>query len=150
MSEIPMHLCTDEDYAQFDEISQSSISLESIKEKGGMMCLDWEENPVLLANQEYNPSYRSLDIMFLPCGQPETKIGGKVDRIPDDCEFDRNATISYLGPLQFLVYHNQGSFELDEYGNSRIYQHSQIDQQQVDEYRPNWLKTDIQQNVLVD
>ena len=116
-SEIPMHVCTDKDYESFFDLSPSSRSLESIKEKGGMMCIDWEENPVLLFHNESQPSFRSLDIMLLPCGQPETNIGGAVDRIPDDCEFDRNKLIEYLGPLQMLIYHNYGDFNINEYGN---------------------------------
>ena len=99
LSEIPMYPCQEEDYASFYPLAKTSRGLDEIKEKGGLMCIDWINTPVLLANHESQPSYRGLDIMMIPCSQPETLIGGKEDRIPDNCEFDRDKVIEYLGPL---------------------------------------------------
>ena len=48
--------------------------------------------------------------MLLPCNMKETLIGGTEDRIPEDCNWDRDELLKYLGPLRLLIYNNMGSF----------------------------------------
>ena len=72
------------------------------------MCLDWTS--IELSGEEPATNTRTLDVMFLPCGQSELWIGGKEKRIPDDCNYDRDELIKYLGPLQMLMYENVGRF----------------------------------------
>ena len=74
------------------------------------MCFDWSGEGVELLNYETDPNYTFLDIMYLPCHEPLTKHGGAEDRIPDDCNFNRQDLMNYLGPLKIVVYHNQGAF----------------------------------------
>ena len=109
--EFPMHICTDEDYAKFYPPDMKSADwLDRLKEKNGMMCFDWAGEGVELLNYETDPNYTYLDIMYLPCHEPLTKYGGAEDRIPDDCNFNRQDFMNYLGPLKMVVYHNQGAF----------------------------------------
>ena len=51
--------------------------------------------------------------MLMPCGSLETLEGGKEDRIPDDCNYNKQAMLDYLGPLNLIVYYNTGEFQLD-------------------------------------
>lgn len=64
--------------------------------------------------------------MLLPCNMRETLLGGEEDKIPDDCNYDKNELIKYLGPLRMLIWKNVGRFELDEYGEGRISKESVI------------------------
>ena len=50
------------------------------------MCMDWDA--IKLLGDPYKPSFKAMDIMFLPCSMRETLIGGKEDRIPDDCNYN--------------------------------------------------------------
>ena len=63
-----MYPCQEEDYASFHPLAKTSRSLDEIKEKGGLMCIDWIKTPALLVNHESQPTHYGLDIMFLPCG----------------------------------------------------------------------------------
>ena len=106
-----MRVCTEEDYAKFYTPDKKVENwLERIKNKGGMMCIDWVKDRVTISNQETDPIYQSLDIKYLPCNMRLTRLGGEEDRIPEDCTFDRDELMEYLGPLKLVVYHNHGEF----------------------------------------
>lgn len=72
------------------------------------MCMDWDA--IKLLGDPYKPSFKAMDIMFLPCSMRETLIGGKEDRIPDDCNYNQTELFDYLGPLQIHVWMNSGRF----------------------------------------
>ena len=44
--------------------------------------------------------------MMVPCGLRETTIGGTDDRVPEDCNYDKEALIEYLGSIKMLMYYN--------------------------------------------
>ena len=88
------------------------------------MCIDWKA--VQLKATEFGPEYQTIDIMLMPCGSDDTLYGGIEPRIPDDCNFDRQKMLDYLGPLQMLIWKNVGRFQLDEFGNRRIQKESVV------------------------
>ena len=71
---------------------------------------------------------KTVDVMFLPCNMKETLLSDylKEDRIREDCNYDRDEFIKYLGSLQMLIWKNVGSFQLDEFGNERVQKESLI------------------------
>lgn len=69
-TEVPMHICTEEDYERFYTPDHKSADwLERTKKKGGMMCINWIDDSVSFSNYETDPKFQSLDIMYLPCTQ---------------------------------------------------------------------------------
>ena len=92
-----MHECSEEDYAKFQNPDDDSLSkLKRVKQNGGMMCIDWKRYNVVFSGTEKKANYRVLDIMMVPCGLRETTIGGTEDRVPEDCNYDKEALIEYL------------------------------------------------------
>ena len=49
-----------------------------------------------------------------------------------------------------VVYFNEGTFQLDDFGQSRIKKRSVLKRMQVDETRPNWISTTVNKNLLID
>ena len=77
-------------------------------------------------------------------------MGGAVDRIPENCNWDKHKLMKYLGPLEMIMYSNFESFQLNEFGNDRIKKESKIKPLQVDETRASWINTKIINNKLAD
>ena len=91
-SEVPMHECSEKDYAKFYEPNDGSLSkleFERIKEKGGIMCIDWQRDNVVLQGNTGSAKYSFIDITMVPCSMRETNIGGTEDRIPEDCNYNK-------------------------------------------------------------
>ena len=150
-TEVPMHECSEEDYAKFHTPNDAALErLERIKENGGMMCIDWKRDSVVFSGNENSASYRAMDIMIVPCGMRETIIGGTEDRVPEDCNYDRDAFMKYLGSIQMLMYFNKGQFELGEFGDESVSYSSDIKVVQAASDRPSWIWTKLVQNLLAD
>ena len=63
LTEIPMHECSEVDYANFYTPNDLTLKrLESIKNNGGMMCIDWKRDNVVFSGTEPGGKYRNLDI----------------------------------------------------------------------------------------
>ena len=77
-------------------------------------------------------------------------MGAPEDRIPEDCVWNRDELIKYLGPIRMLIYKNVSRFQLDQFGDGRVQKESMISNVQVDEYRPSWINTKIRSNLLAD
>ena len=84
--------------------------MNTYKEQNAFMCLDWTN--IIFSGEDPAVNIRTVDVMFLPCGQKESGLAddGPEDRIPEDCNFDKEAFLKYLGPLQMIIYKNVGSF----------------------------------------
>ena len=68
---LKMHMCTDEDYAEFYPISEASDSnLEEIRNdpERGFYCPDWNaEDDYEIYGQEIDDDYKRLEVIFMPC-----------------------------------------------------------------------------------
>ena len=147
--EIPMHVCTDEEFDRFSPPRKSSQGLvDWYREEKALMCLDW--SGIELYGEDPQDNTRTIDIMLLPCNMRETLLGGTEDRIPADCNWEKDELIKYLGPLRMLTYKNVGSFQLDEFGHDRVIKESTMTQTQFDEHRPSWINTKMRYNLLAD
>ena len=73
------------------------------------MCLDWSD--VELVGQDPMVYRKNIDVMFLPCNQRESLLSSTEDKIPEDCNFERDELMQYLGPIQMLIYSNTGRFQ---------------------------------------
>ena len=91
-SETPLRKCNEQDFAKFyDPINSSKAIANKYKDLGGFICLDWKD--IRLRANEHGSDYQAMDVVFMPCGTRDTLFGGKEDRIPDDCNFDREKLI---------------------------------------------------------
>ena len=96
--EIPMHKCSEAEIARFKEPNKSSKGLVNrLTEAQGFMCIDWTQ--IELFGEEPAETTKTIDVMFLPCNMKETLLGGTVDKIPEGCNYDKQALVDYLGPI---------------------------------------------------
>lgn len=96
--EIPMNDCTEEDYALFWPLDESEQKrLDNLKKNNALKCIDWADETVEIWGKESSGNYGAVDIMVLPCAVMETEIGGKEDRIPKNCNRDKEKLAEYLG-----------------------------------------------------
>ena len=100
--EVPMHVCTEKDFAKFHKPNKASQGLVNrYKNTGGFMCLDMRDVALFGADPANNTA--TIDVMFLPCNMKESLLGHHVnlspDRIPADCNYDRDELLKYLGSL---------------------------------------------------
>jgi hypothetical protein len=51
-----------------------------------------------------------MDVILNPCNYKMTLSGASEDRIPEDCNWDKQKLIDYMGPSEMLVYYNTGRF----------------------------------------
>ena len=72
------------------------------------MCLDWNE--IELNGEDPASNAKNVDVMLLPCNMKISILDGDADRIPEECNYDRDKLIEYLGPIRMLVYYNSGRF----------------------------------------
>ena len=81
--EIPLHTCTDEDYAEFypvDEKSEDKLNLLRTVPGRSLLCLDWSKS-LDLYGTEASGNFAFIDIMILPCNHKLTHLGALDDRI---------------------------------------------------------------------
>ena len=71
---------------------------------------------------ETSGNFGSLDIMIVPCHFKETVMGGKVDKIPPNCNRDKDKFIDYIGhaAVNLVSYYNTKEFRSDEYGQEKL------------------------------
>ena len=89
--EIPMHVCTDEDYEKFypvDVRSAGRLSLLRNEAERGMLCIDWETAEIDFFGVESSGTYSELDVVVMPCNVMGTPLGGLEDKIPEECVAD--------------------------------------------------------------
>ena len=73
-----------------------------------------------LRGREYTGTFNAIEVMIVPCATKLTLMGGKEDRIPEDCESDKQVTIDWLESFNIVTYYNQGLFNQGDYEEERI------------------------------
>ena len=94
--EVPVFPCRDGDYAKLYPVDDRSLSrLRKMRNSPDMQlyCIDWETAQIEIYGLESGNDFAYLDISVVPCNQRETvpMIGGKTDRISEDCIWDKEA-----------------------------------------------------------
>ena len=109
--EIPMKPCTESDYEEFYPVDPGSKNrIEHLKSQNALVCLDTSEMDVKFRGTEMSGMFNAIDVMVVPCAVKLTLIGGKEDRIPKECEMDRDKSINWFQNFNFVTYYNQGRF----------------------------------------
>ena len=115
-----------------------------------MFCLDWDSQDILIYGNERNDEYQRIELVLTPCNYLHTHLGYKDDKIHPECVADLEKQIEYLGPLDFVLYHTEEVFVPNGFDEHSIRSQSVIWNQQVDQFKPNWINTLIQKNQLSD
>ena len=90
---IPVHTCTDADYAKFKTPTTSSqVQFEKLRKDGGLKCVDWKSEEIEIFGGASSLESGGLDIMVMPCNVawPVLKSkGGTYQEVSDECEWDK-------------------------------------------------------------
>ena len=93
--EIRTHRCTEDELSEFYPVTkESEYLLQQLKTnpERGLYCFDQangEEDDLVFYGNERGMDSARLEINVLPCNHRLSHLGGKDDRIPDDCVADR-------------------------------------------------------------
>ena len=142
-----MHLCTDADYAKFHPVEgKFTGKLENLKKNSGLFCLDWKEyGHDIWGTWTNGATYGAMDIMAVPCGNEYTAYDGRIDGPSEDCNWDKDELISYLGGTFLLnIYYNEGVFDVKNFGKDKIKQQSSLKTVTVSSETPSWIQTSIE------
>ena len=103
----PVRNCTKADFDKFSEPSNMLANkFRKYKVSGGLYCLaDVDSELSLYSSWIYEDGYSSLELMAVPCG---TRIEGQPTR--EDCVWDKDEILQYLGTLSLITVYNQGNF----------------------------------------
>ena len=110
---IPFHKRTDADWAQFPPPETDSVdTINGIRADParGMFCLDWDNKDLLLYGSDSKDEYQALEILMTPCNYLHQEYDFDGNSIYDDCRWDLNEQIDYLGNLNFVLYHTEEIF----------------------------------------
>ena len=89
---IPVHTCTDADYANFKApIKSSQKKFDKLKKDDALQCIDWKSEGLELFGDESSSDYGALDILVVPCNVawpiPRSR-GGTDQGVSDECQWD--------------------------------------------------------------
>ena len=89
---LPYHTCTEEDYAEFYPVENSSSKLLNAVRSNpdrGFLCIDWtDDNPVEFVGESNDNDYTRLDVMIVPCNYIHIEMGYEGDSVYPECEGD--------------------------------------------------------------
>mmetsp|Transcript_42764 Transcript_42764/g.56462 ORF Transcript_42764/g.56462 Transcript_42764/m.56462 type:complete len:190 (-) Transcript_42764:1262-1831(-) len=147
----PLHPCTDEDFSKFDAPERRSVDRATkYREQGGLFCIDWEKANFLLFGAPSDADHSVIDVMAIPCNMRDTVLQAAEDRSRDDCDWDRDAAIDYIGDINVVTYYNQGRFMPDEFEDDPVLRYSIVHEMRADQSRPNWFKTYVENAEVSD
>ena len=88
---IPHHVCTDEDWKGFNQVSsRSAFEFDRMRtsEDRGFLCIDWTDNITIYGEENRSKKYQRLEFVFVPCNYIHTHLGYTGDKVADECIAD--------------------------------------------------------------
>ena len=114
---IPLHVCSDEEIASFDEplSAETADLVDKIQAGGHFYCFDWKKSQREIYGYWYNrDNYAYVQIELLACGSVEQND-------PDSCIYDQKMVLDYFTrDWDMIVYHNHREFHPGKYGDDRV------------------------------
>ena len=152
---VPVHSCTDTDYATFKTPERGSLAkYERLKKEGSLKCIDWKSAGIDIYDTESGADYGGLDILVLPCNNawPIPRSEGGTDQgVSDDCNWDQKKTLEHLyGGLNTVIMNNSGHFIQTQFDESSIEYGSHLTEVFVDGQRGSWVDLKIKHTHLDD
>ena len=94
-----MHSCTAEELSKFyppEETIKTKVDL--FIQNGAFQCIDLQEgNTELYGFWESGGNYAGVGVNVVPCGLKYEMYNGTLSLPRDDCNWDKQATIDYVG-----------------------------------------------------
>ena len=92
------------------EPSKTSYNkIQKFKQNGGLYCINYSLADInLYGSWIFENEYSALDIMAVPCGMQPS---GFTEPIREDCVWDRQEALNYLGTISLIIVYNQGVFK---------------------------------------
>lgn len=87
---------------------------------------------------------------MVPCGMTYTLYNGEEATIRDDCIYEKQKVIDYLGLLQVTAYYNDKHFHQDKYGENRLSTYSTFKQIVTSPATASWIGVEFNRHRLVD
>ena len=150
----PMHVCSPSDLDKFYPVQQRSTNeLQKMVDQNGLFCLDWQGQNIasFFGHWRTDQNYHSVDIMAVPCLMRFKGPDGIVIEPRDDCVWEKDDVMDYLGDtVQIQVYNNQEKFHSENFGEERVQQSSTISVRQVNAHTAHFIEAFVQQQELSD
>eukprot|EP00353_Schmidingerella_taraikaensis_P006145 CAMPEP_0185571486 /NCGR_PEP_ID=MMETSP0434-20130131/3534_1 /TAXON_ID=626734 ORGANISM="Favella taraikaensis, Strain Fe Narragansett Bay" /NCGR_SAMPLE_ID=MMETSP0434 /ASSEMBLY_ACC=CAM_ASM_000379 /LENGTH=209 /DNA_ID=CAMNT_0028186945 /DNA_START=20 /DNA_END=649 /DNA_ORIENTATION=+ len=150
---MPMHPCTEADYAKFNPPDERSVSLlDKLKENGGLFCLDLKNMSDYVMRGRYEESNFTInDLIAVPCHTRETALGGTEDNIRDDCNLVKEDAIKYMKNLSIMTYYNYDKFNPEGFEDeNRVQKRSKLHKLKLNEQQVSWTPTFLRKTALND
>ena len=120
----PLHECGPSDIAKFYPVQDRAKSqLNEMLEKDALFCFDWQGSDLapLYGYWKSDPTFRGIDLMAVPCQMRFATPDGTVIEPRDDCVWEKDEVIDYLGETIITkVYFNQYKFHQERFDEDRI------------------------------
>lgn len=119
------HKCGETDYAKFYPVEpdhEAIITEIKHDENRGFFCVDSLDNKVEVYGGLHSKDYQRVDIVLVPCNY--LHAGFLEDFIPEECIADYDAQLAHLGPINFLLYVNNSSFNPQGFNREAIHRTS--------------------------
>ena len=94
--------------------------------------------------------YQSLDFILTPCNYIHNEMSVYGDTVSPECVADLDAQLSYMGPLDIVIFMNSERFDQQVYGEDSIVKESVILHKQVDQNSPSWVSKVVSTSLLSD
>ena len=121
----PLHPCTESDYNKFYPPSDTAAGLVNKKREDNLFYCTPDLSAAgiedLYGIWSRDSSYAAIEFHVWPCATKWTSIDGVEYGGHDDCIWDRQAVLDYLGETQkIMIYHNEAQFKQEGFGEDRI------------------------------
>lgn len=124
---VSYHKCEEKDYENFYPMDlDDAETIIKIKNdpKRGFYCIDPLETDFEVSGGLNSRNWQSLDIVLVPCNYVHATWGYTEDFIADECIADLDQQLAHLGPVNFLLYINDSTFNPQGFEEEAIYRTS--------------------------
>ena len=88
--------------------------------------------------------------MIAPCNYIHDYISDVGDTIDPRCDYNRTEQFKYIEKINLLVLYNNQRLDPQQFGENSVINESKIFRKQINGEEPNWVKFDVQMNLLDD
>lgn len=144
---VSYHECDEKDFELFypmDPDDETRIVQVKNDEKKGLFCVDPVETDYEVYGGLNSNDYQSVDIVLVPCNYVHAKWGYKEDFVSEECIADLDQQLAYLGPVNFLLYINDSSFNHQGFHDEAIHRTSILVNVQGNPNFPSWIHYQLQ------
>ena len=122
------HKCSPQEFEAFHKPSPSFMNkVDQIRARQNLFCIDAGQK-IKIYGEGDTTDYKRLDIMLVPPTNPKHTL---------------EETIDYLGPVDFVIYHNTNRFFAHELSQEFLKKESIVVNSQFDQRTPNFIHAEL-------